>query len=58
VLELEPPPENSFLLQQKLPNLIITPHTAWASREARQRLIDGIAKNIQAYQQGQPINIV
>ncbi|MDT8283639.1 MAG: 2-hydroxyacid dehydrogenase [Gammaproteobacteria bacterium] len=58
VLAQEPPPENYFLLQQKLPNLIITPHTAWASREARQRLIDEIAKNIQAYQQGQPRNIV
>lgn len=58
VLAQEPPPENYFLLQQKLPNLIITPHTAWASREARQRLIDEIAKNIQAYQLGAPRNIV
>lgn len=58
VLAQEPPPEDYFLLQQKLPNLIITPHTAWASREARQRLIDEIAKNIQAYRQGQPRNIV
>jgi glycerate dehydrogenase len=58
VLAQEPPPEDHFLLQQKLPNLIITPHTAWASRESRQRLLDEVARNIQAYQQGQRRNSV
>lgn len=58
VLAQEPPQEGYFLLQQKLPNLIITPHTAWASRESRQRLLDQVSENIQAYQQGQLRNSV
>lgn len=58
VLEHEPPAEDYFLLAQKLPNLIITPHTAWASRQARQRLVDEIAKNIKAFQQGRVRNAV
>lgn len=58
VLEQEPPPADYFLLQDKPANLIITPHTAWASSESRQRLINEIAKNIEAYQQGQARNIV
>jgi len=58
VLAQEPPSEGYFLLQQRLPNLIITPHTAWASRESRQRLLDEVANNIQAYQQGKPRNSV
>jgi len=58
VLSQEPPPEDYFLLQQKLPNLIITPHTAWASRESRQRLLEEVAKNIKEYQQGELRNSV
>ena len=58
VLEQEPPPADYFLLQNKAENLIITPHTAWASRESRQRLINEIAKNIEAFQHGQPRNTV
>lgn len=58
VLVQEPPPEDYFLLQQKLPNLIITPHTAWASRQARQRLVDEIAENINAFGRGRARNIV
>lgn len=58
VLEQEPPPADSPLIHNKLDNLVITPHTAWASRESRQRLINEIAKNIEAYQQGQARNIV
>jgi len=46
VLSTEPPPEDHPLLQAKLPNLILTPHCAWASAEARQRVIDQTAENI------------
>lgn len=38
--------------------LIITPHMAWASREARERLIDGVAVNMKAYLSGKPVNVV
>jgi len=36
----------------------MTPHIAWASRQARQRLLDGVAANIQAYLAHNPINLV
>jgi glycerate dehydrogenase len=40
------------------PNLIITPHKAWASLEARQRLIDEVAANVSAFMQGRARNLV
>ncbi len=46
VLSEEPPQASHPLLQNSIPNLIITPHCAWASREARQRLLDYTAENI------------
>jgi glycerate dehydrogenase len=46
VIEQEPPASDSPLLQTNLPNLIVTPHIAWASVESRQRLIDAVAQNI------------
>jgi glycerate dehydrogenase len=52
VLEKEPPPPGYPLLKADLPNLIITPHTAWASRESRQRLLDEVALNIEAFKAG------
>lgn len=58
VLQQEPPSEDNPLINYRSDNLIITPHIAWASRESRQRLIDEIAKNIQAYQHGEPRNVV
>ena len=58
VLSEEPPPNNHPLLQNKNLNLFITPHTAWISKEARQRLINVVAKNIESFKQGNPINIV
>ncbi len=58
VLEQEPPPEDSLLLKETLPNLIITPHIAWASRQARQKLIGGVAANITGWLQGKIINRV
>lgn len=58
VLIEEPPRHGNPLLLHKLPNLIVTPHVAWASREARQRLVDGITTNIHAYLDGAPRNRV
>lgn len=58
VLEQEPPPVSHALLNYREDNLIITPHIAWASRESRQRLVNEIAKNILAFQQGQHRNLV
>jgi len=49
VLTTEPPPPDHPLLAPDLPNLLLTPHTAWASREARQRLLDEIGANIGAF---------
>lgn len=46
VIEQEPPTEDYPLLQAQLPNLIVTPHVAWASVESRQRLVDAVAQNI------------
>ena len=40
------------------PNCIITPHIAWAPIEARQRIMDTTAKNIEAFLNGNPINVV
>ncbi len=58
VLSEEPPTADSPLLQQALPNLIVTPHIAWASRQSRQRLLDQLAENIAAFVAGQPQNLV
>ncbi|WP_456372141.1 2-hydroxyacid dehydrogenase [Thiolapillus sp.] len=58
VLTREPPPDDNPLLANDIPNLILTPHTAWASREARQRLLDEIAHNITAFRQGRARNCV
>ena len=58
VLTAEPPPVDHVLLDPSLPNLIITPHTAWASLEARKRLLEGVAGNISAFLAGVPENVV
>ncbi len=58
VLEREPPPARHALVGAGLPNLLITPHVAWASRPARQRLVDEIAANIRAFLDGRPRNRV
>ena len=52
VLPQEPPVDGDPLLDPAIPNLIITPHIAWAAREARQRCLDDLAASIQDYLQG------
>ena len=56
VLTQEPPAAGNPLLASDVPNLIVTPHIAWASLEARQRLMDEVTRNIQAFIDGQPRN--
>ena len=58
VLDREPPAADHPLLTSGLPNLIVTPHIAWAAKEARQRSLDEIAKNIACYLKGEPRNVV
>jgi glycerate dehydrogenase len=56
VLSVEPPPEGSPLLSAR--NCLVTPHIAWATREARSRLLDGAIQNLAAYLAGAPRNVV
>lgn len=46
------------LLELRLPNLIVTPHVAWASREAMQALADQLIDNLEAFARGEPQNVV
>ncbi len=57
-LSQEPPPANHPLLALDIPNLIITPHNAWASRAARQAALDQLARVIKSFADGRPINQV
>ena len=47
VLDQEPPALDHPLLADDIPNLILTPHTAWSAIEARQRVVDKVAENLQ-----------
>jgi glycerate dehydrogenase len=58
VLAEEPPIHGSPLLEMQLPNLIVTPHMAWAARESRQRALDEMAANIAAFLKGERRNRV
>ena len=58
VLSGEPPTEGNPLLTLDLPNLIVTPHVAWAGREAQQALADQLIENIEAFARGEPRNLV
>lgn len=57
-LSREPPPSDHPLLAPGIPNLIVTPHIAWAAIESRQRLIDEVTANIMAFIRGKPRNRV
>jgi glycerate dehydrogenase len=56
VLSREPPPPDHPLLSVDLTNLLITPHIAWASRQAQQRLAREVVMNIEAYFWGEQRN--
>ena len=56
VTEQEPIPADSPLLG--LDNCLITPHIAWAAKEARQRLMNTVVENVRAFLQGSPVNVV
>ena len=56
VMECEPPSEDNPLFSQ--PNAFLTPHIAWATRDARQRLMDIAVANVKAFIEGKPINVV
>lgn len=56
VLPVEPPPAEHVLYN--VPNCLITPHMAWATREARARLLDTAIENLAAFLAGAPRNVV
>lgn len=56
VLSREPPPPDHPLLSVDLTNILITPHIAWASRQAQQRLAREVVMNIEAYFRGEQRN--
>ena len=58
VLTVEPPKQGNVLLDANIPNLIITPHSAWGSVDARQRIVQQLMENVMAFQNGQPIRQV
>ena len=58
VLTVEPPKNGNVLLNNNIPNLIITPHSAWGSVDARQRIVNQLIENTLAYQKGQAIRQV
>ena len=58
VLDREPPPPDHPLLQTGIPNLIVTPHNAWGTRESRQRLVAILGENLQGWLSGKPENVI
>ena len=58
VLDPEPPPPDHPLLAADIPNLIVTPHNAWGTRESRQRLVMQMAENLSRWLGGDPANAV
>jgi len=60
VISHEPPPADHPIIQavKELDNLLVTPHTAWSAREARERLLGEVTDNIRAFFEGKPRNIV
>jgi glycerate dehydrogenase len=56
VLSSEPPPEDHILIGAG--SAVITPHLAWATQAARQRLIHTLVQNVDAWLEGTPQNVV
>ncbi|MDD0975164.1 2-hydroxyacid dehydrogenase [Pseudomonas fontis] len=58
VLSVEPPVNGNPLLASDIPRLIVTPHSAWGAREARQRIVSQLSENAQAFFAGSPRRVV
>ncbi|WP_372403615.1 2-hydroxyacid dehydrogenase [Acinetobacter piscicola] len=58
VLTVEPPTQGNVLLGEDIPNLIITPHSAWGSVDARQRIVSQLTENLKAFISGNVIRQV
>ena len=58
VLSVEPPVNGNPLLAGDIPRLVVTPHSAWGSVEARQRIVGQLAENAEAFLQGNPRRVV
>ena len=58
VLTVEPPKDGNPLLDPAIPRLIITPHCAWATKEAQQRIVEQVTENAKAFLAGKPIRTV
>ncbi|MFJ7884201.1 2-hydroxyacid dehydrogenase [Pseudomonas sp. NPDC096917] len=58
VLSVEPPRDGNPLLAAGIARLIITPHSAWGSREARQRIVAQLTQNAQAFFNGTALRVV
>ena len=58
VLTVEPPKNGNVLLADDIPNLIITPHSAWGSVDARQRIVQQMIENVEAFKKDQPLRQV
>ena len=59
VLATEPPGDDNPLMRiAQRPNVIVTPHVAWASDEAQQSLADQLMRNIEHFVNGTPVNVV
>ena len=56
VLSVEPPPADNPLFKAK--NCLITPHIAWATKEARSRLMNSVVNNVAAFLSNSPVNVV
>lgn len=58
VLSVEPPRDGNPLLDHSIPNLILTPHMAWASKESLETLATMLMDNLEAFAAGTPQNVV
>lgn len=58
VLSVEPPVQGNPLLSSDIPRLIVTPHNAWGSREARQRIVGQMSENAQGFFSGTARRVV
>lgn len=58
VFSAEPPAAEHPLMQADIPNLVVTPHCAWGSREARRRLLGQLLENLRCFAAGRALRVV